>query len=74
MYAFFLIVTITLQVANAPPQHSFGVRSDDQYNPEECEKRAQAAMDRMGANLSNSIPGAKVEIEHRCMRLETRKI
>lgn len=74
MYAFLLIVTITLQVANGPPPRSFGIKSDDQYSPAECEKMAEAESPHLFENLSNSIPGAKVEIEHRCIRLETRKI
>lgn len=74
MYAFLLIVTITLQVANAPPPRSFGVKSDDQYSPTDCEKRAEAESQRLQERLSNSMPGIKVEIEHSCIRLETRDI
>lgn len=73
MYAFILIVTITLQAADAGPPRSFILKSDDQYSQPICEKRAQAAADRMGADLSATTEG-NVSIMRSCVLLETRNI
>ena len=74
MFAFLILVTITLQVADAGPPRTFAMTSDDQYSPSDCEKRGKEAADRMGEALSGSLKGATVEIEHHCVLLETRKI
>jgi hypothetical protein len=73
MFAFILLVTITLPTADAGPPRSFVFPSADQFSPETCEKRAQEAAHGIAESLS-IIEGAKVEIQHTCVRLETRKI
>lgn len=74
MYEFLLIVTIALTAANSPPARSFGMKSEDQYSPTDCERAALAEAQRLHEHLSASMPGAKIEIEHACALTDKRKI
>lgn len=74
MFAFILLVTITLPTADAGPPRMLVFPSAEQSDPVACEKRAQEATQKVGDSISSSIPGAKVEIQHSCVRLETRNI
>jgi hypothetical protein len=73
VYAFILVITITLQAAGSEPR-TFGLVSDDRYSPNACDKQAQIAAERMKFVLSQRFAGSTVEIQPDCVLLETRKI
>lgn len=73
MYAFILIITITLHAAGSEPR-TFGMMSEDQFAPNTCETKSQEAAARMKDVLSKSFDGAAIDIRPSCVRLETRNI